>query len=142
MVSAEMAEALCRPDAPAHGSVSIGFCPDEEVGHGAALMDLERFGAELAYTLDGGDSTQMVFLGTKINNVNEDGGADRKVTDIIYFASGDLTCMADILKVQKTRQEDYRRYAESGRMICQKILNSDAPSIRAASSISLEMPFI
>ena len=49
-----MAEQLCRPDAPAHGAVSIGFCPDEEVGHGAALMDLDRFGAKLAYTLDGG----------------------------------------------------------------------------------------
>lgn len=49
-----MAELLCHPDAPAHGAVSIGFCPDEEVGHGAALMDLDRFSAKLAYTLDGG----------------------------------------------------------------------------------------
>ncbi len=36
-----------------HGRIAIGFCPDEEIGHGAALMDLERFGAQLAYTVDG-----------------------------------------------------------------------------------------
>lgn len=37
-----------------HGPLAVGFCPDEEVGHGAALLDLKRLGAELAYTLDGG----------------------------------------------------------------------------------------
>jgi len=37
----------------AHGPVAIGFCPDEEIGHGAELLDLERFGAKYAYTLDG-----------------------------------------------------------------------------------------
>ena len=37
-----------------HGRVSVCLTPDEEVGHGAALMDLERFGADFAYTVDGG----------------------------------------------------------------------------------------
>ena len=46
------AEQLLTGDMP-HGPVAIGFCPDEEIGHGAALMDLERFGAQLAYTFDG-----------------------------------------------------------------------------------------
>ena len=36
-----------------HGRIAIGFCPDEEIGHGASLMDLERLGAQLAYTVDG-----------------------------------------------------------------------------------------
>ena len=49
-----MAERLLTEDIP-HGPVAIGFCPDEEVGHGASLMDLERFGAKLAYTVDGGE---------------------------------------------------------------------------------------
>ena len=47
------AERLLSENIP-HGPVAIGFCPDEEVGHGAALMDLNRLGASLAYTLDGG----------------------------------------------------------------------------------------
>ena len=37
-----------------HGRISVAFCPDEEIGHGAALLDLDRFGAELGYTADGG----------------------------------------------------------------------------------------
>ena len=44
-----------------HGQISIGFCPDEEVGHGAALLDLARFGAELAYTVDGGDGGDIEY---------------------------------------------------------------------------------
>ena len=38
-----------------HGRVSVCFTPDEEVGHGAALLDLERFGADFGYTVDGGE---------------------------------------------------------------------------------------
>lgn len=47
------AERLLASGEP-HGEVALGFCPDEEIGHGAALMDLDRFGASLAYTVDGG----------------------------------------------------------------------------------------
>ena len=39
----------------AHGKVCIGFTPDEEVGHGADRFDIPAFGAEYAYTVDGGD---------------------------------------------------------------------------------------
>ena len=38
-----------------HGKLCIGFTPDEEIGEGADLFDLARFGAEFAYTVDGGD---------------------------------------------------------------------------------------
>lgn len=44
-----------------HGQISIAFCPDEEIGHGAALLDLERFGAELGYTVDGGDINEIEY---------------------------------------------------------------------------------
>lgn len=37
-----------------HGPISIGFTPDEEVGRGADLFDVENFGAAAAYTVDGG----------------------------------------------------------------------------------------
>ena len=56
-----MAERLLGENAPAHGPVCIGFCPDEEIGHGAELMDLERLGAELAYTLDGGGLGEIEY---------------------------------------------------------------------------------
>ncbi len=38
-----------------HGRLCIAFTPDEEIGEGAALFDLEGFGADFAYTVDGGD---------------------------------------------------------------------------------------
>jgi len=48
------AEKLLQPDAPAHGRIMIGFTPDEEIGRGADLFDVARFGADYAYTVDGG----------------------------------------------------------------------------------------
>ena len=54
------AEELLRGELP-HGPVAIGFCPDEEVGHGAELMDLKRFGAALAYTLDGAGPGEIEY---------------------------------------------------------------------------------
>lgn len=43
---------IANPDIP-HGPIRIGFTPDEEVGRGADLFDVEKFGAEWAYTMDG-----------------------------------------------------------------------------------------
>lgn len=44
-----------------HGRVALCFTPDEEVGHGAALLDLERLGAAFAYTVDGGKLEEINF---------------------------------------------------------------------------------
>ncbi len=48
------AERMLRADAPEHGKIRIGFTPDEEVGRGVDLFDVAAFGAEFAYTVDGG----------------------------------------------------------------------------------------
>ena len=37
-----------------HGDIKVGFTPDEEIGRGADLFDVEKFGAKYAYTVDGG----------------------------------------------------------------------------------------
>ena len=44
-----------------HGPVAVCFTPDEEVGHGAALLDLALFGADFAYTVDGGELEEINF---------------------------------------------------------------------------------
>ena len=54
------AERLLSEHIP-HGPIAIGFCPDEEIGHGASLLDLDRFGASLAYTLDGGGTGEIEY---------------------------------------------------------------------------------
>ncbi len=50
----QLAQRLMAPDAPEHGTVCIGFTPDEEIGRGADLFDVQGFGADFAYTVDGG----------------------------------------------------------------------------------------
>ena len=54
------AEKLVCADFP-HGKISIGFTPDEEIGRGADLFDVEGFGAEYAYTLDGGGLGEIEY---------------------------------------------------------------------------------
>ena len=44
-----------------HGAISVCFTPDEEIGHGASLLDMERFGAELAYTVDGSAPCEIEY---------------------------------------------------------------------------------
>ena len=44
-----------------HGTIKIGFTPDEEVGRGANHFDVEGFGADLAYTVDGGELGEISY---------------------------------------------------------------------------------
>ena len=44
-----------------HGPVCVCFTPDEEIGHGAALLDLDRFGARYAYTVDGSAPNEIEY---------------------------------------------------------------------------------
>ncbi|MBO7196038.1 MAG: peptidase T [Clostridia bacterium] len=54
------AERLVNADFP-HGKICIRFTPDEEIGRGADLFDVEGFGAEYAYTLDGGGLGEIEY---------------------------------------------------------------------------------
>lgn len=44
-----------------HGKIRIGFTPDEEIGRGADHFDVEKFGAEWAYTIDGSHRGELEF---------------------------------------------------------------------------------
>ena len=44
-----------------HGTISVAFTPDEEIGMGAEYFDLEQFGAEYAYTLDGDSEGEIQY---------------------------------------------------------------------------------
>lgn len=44
-----------------HGKIRIGFTPDEEIGQGADHFDVTKFGAEWAYTMDGGEIGELEF---------------------------------------------------------------------------------
>ena len=54
-------EALQSDPSILHGPVKVAFTPDEEIGRGADLFDVTGFGAEFAYTVDGGDVGSIEF---------------------------------------------------------------------------------
>ncbi|MBP5257219.1 MAG: peptidase T [Prevotella sp.] len=61
---AEIVDALCYlrdHDEIEHGDIRIAFNPDEEIGMGAHHFDVERFGCEWGYTIDGGDLGELEF---------------------------------------------------------------------------------
>ena len=67
-----------------HGDICIGFTPDEEVGRGADFFDLKGFGAEVAYTVDGGALGEIEYENfnaasarVKIHGVNIHPGSAR-----------------------------------------------------------------
>ena len=55
-----MAEQVITENIP-HGKICIGFTPDEEVGRGADFFDVEDFGADFAYTVDGGAENEIEY---------------------------------------------------------------------------------
>ena len=66
-----MVERILTENIP-HGKICIGFTPDEEIGAGADHFDVERFGADIGYTLDGGMEGEIEY-----ENFN---GAGAKIT--------------------------------------------------------------
>ena len=55
-----LAERILHSDAP-HGKICIAFTPDEEIGCGADHFDVARFGADFAYTVDGGEEGELEY---------------------------------------------------------------------------------
>lgn len=51
---------LAHPEIP-HGRIAIGFTPDEEIGCGADHFDVKKFGAAVAYTVDGGELGEIEY---------------------------------------------------------------------------------
>ena len=91
--------ALCKrltaPDAPEHCTVCIGFTPDEEIGSGADHFDVAGFGADYAYTVDGGALGELEYenfnaasCAIKVHGVNiHPGSAKNKMKNAILLAN-------------------------------------------------------
>ncbi|MBQ8046614.1 MAG: peptidase T [Prevotella sp.] len=61
---AEIIQAMCYlrdHDEIKHGDIRVGFNPDEEIGMGAHHFDVEKFGCQWAYTIDGGDLGDLEY---------------------------------------------------------------------------------
>ncbi|MDF2539724.1 MAG: pepT [Herbinix sp.] len=89
-----MAETLKNHPEIKHGKIQIGFTPDEEIGRGADLFDVKRFGAEFAYTVDGAAFGEVEFetfnaaaAKVSINGINiHPGSAKGKMKNALLLA--------------------------------------------------------
>lgn len=59
---------IANPQIP-HGTIKIGFTPDEEIGRGADYFDVARFGADYAYTMDGGELGELEYESFNAANI-------------------------------------------------------------------------
>src|SRR5690606_21565907 len=78
-----------------HGEIRIGFTPDEEIGRGAHKFDVEKFGAEWAYTMDGSQIGELEYENfnaaratVKVEGkIVHPGYAKRKMSNSMYIAT-------------------------------------------------------
>ena len=59
-IMAAMEYLVKHPEIP-HGAIKVGFTPDEEIGEGADHFDVKKFGADFAYTVDGGPIGELEY---------------------------------------------------------------------------------
>ena len=91
---------IAHPEIP-HGPLAVGFTPDEEIGRGADYFDVEGFGCEFAYTIDGGALGEIEYenfnaAGAKINfhGVNiHPGSAKNKMKNAVLLAAEFLSLL-------------------------------------------------
>lgn len=85
---------LEHPEIP-HGDIRIGFTPDEEIGRGAHKFDVEKFGADWAYTMDGSQVGELEYenfnaagaVVTIQGKIVHPGYAKDKMVNSMYIAS-------------------------------------------------------
>ena len=78
-----------------HGNIRIGFTPDEEIGRGAHHFDVEKFGADWAYTMDGSQIGELEYenfnaAGAKVHikgKIVHPGYAKGKMVNSMYIAT-------------------------------------------------------
>ena len=78
-----------------HGTIKVGFTPDEEIGRGAHKFDVKKFGADWAYTMDGSQIGELEYenfnaAGAKVKvkgKIVHPGYAKGKMVNSMYYAS-------------------------------------------------------
>lgn len=60
IIMTTMEHLIAHPEI-SHGTIKIAFTPDEEIGRGADLFDVEKFAADFAYTIDGGPVGELEY---------------------------------------------------------------------------------
>lgn len=111
-----MAEELQSHPEIKHGTIKIGFTPDEEIGKGADLFDVKRFGADFAYTVDGATFGEVEYetfnaaaAEVVINGVNTHPGSAKGIMkNSILIASEFISMLPEKERPEYT--EDYEGF--------------------------------
>ena len=123
----------------AHGTIRIGFTPDEETGRSAALFDVKQFAADFAYTVDGGElggleyenfnaaNPVITFHGRSVHT----GDAKGKMVNALSIAA------ASIQATPKERWSTHCRLPQNGSSSCRPGKNRNTPKAMKASSTSI-----
>lgn len=110
---AEIMEALCRmikDPSIVHGDIRIAFTPDEEIGSGIGHFDVQGFGADVAYTLDGSAPGELEFenfnainVTVTIKGVSTHTGTARNVmVNAIHLASELMASIPAVMRPETT----------------------------------------
>jgi len=99
-----------------HGTIKVGFTPDEEIGRGAHHFDVDKFGADWAYTMDGSQVGELEYENfnaasaiVKIKGkIVHPGYAKGKMVNAMYYASEFINALPKLEKPEHT--EDYQGF--------------------------------
>ncbi|WP_027124683.1 peptidase T [Gelidibacter mesophilus] len=99
-----------------HGEIRVGFTPDEEIGRGAHKFDVEKFGAEWAYTMDGSQIGELEYenfnaAGATVKvkgKIVHPGYAKNKLINSIYIATEFINSLPLLETPEHT--EDYQGF--------------------------------
>ncbi|WP_026755838.1 peptidase T [Sediminibacter sp. Hel_I_10] len=99
-----------------HGTIKVGFTPDEEIGRGAHKFDVEKFGADYAYTMDGSQVGELEYenfnaAGAKVTvkgKIVHPGYAKGKMVNSMYIATDFINSLPRLETPEHT--EDYQGF--------------------------------
>ncbi|MGG5487074.1 peptidase T [Gaetbulibacter sp. PBL-D1] len=99
-----------------HGTIKIGFTPDEEIGRGAHKFDVEKFGADWAYTMDGSQIGELEYenfnaAGATVKvkgKIVHPGYAKGKMVNSMYIATEFINALPRLETPEHT--EDYQGF--------------------------------
>ena len=99
-----------------HGTIRVGFTPDEEIGRGAHKFDVEKFGADWAYTMDGSQIGELEYenfnaAGAKVKikgKIVHPGYAKGKMVNSMYIATEFINALPRMETPEHT--EDYQGF--------------------------------
>ncbi|MEL6810758.1 MAG: peptidase T [Bacteroidota bacterium] len=97
-----------------HGKIRVGFTPDEEIGRGAHKFDVEKFGADWAYTMDGSQIGELEYenfnaAGAVVNikgKIVHPGYAKGKMVNSLYIATDFINSLSRMETPEHTEDRE------------------------------------